>query len=31
LMVGASWVMDVIDTIGSCWDGDPNRCTYPTT
>jgi hypothetical protein len=30
LMVGASWVMDVIDTIGGCWDGDPDRCTYPT-
>ena len=31
LMVGSSWVMDVIDTIGGCWDGDPDRCTYPTT
>ena len=31
LMVGANWVMDVVDAIGGCWDGDPDRCTYPTT
>ena len=31
LMVGANWVMDVVDAIGDCWDGDPDRCTYPTT
>jgi hypothetical protein len=30
LMVGANWVMDVVDAIGGCWDGDPDRCTYPT-
>jgi hypothetical protein len=31
LMVGANWVMDVVGAIGGCWDGAPDRCTYPTT
>jgi len=29
LMVGASWVMNVVHAIGDCWDGAPDRCTYP--
>jgi hypothetical protein len=22
--------MDVVNTIGGCWNGNPDRCTYPT-
>jgi len=30
LTVNAGWVMDVVNAIGDCSDGDPDRCTYPT-
>ena len=30
LLVGVGWVMDVVDAIEIRWDGDPDRCTYPT-
>jgi hypothetical protein len=30
LLVGVVWVMDVVNAIGVCWDGNPDRCTYPT-
>jgi hypothetical protein len=30
LTVDVGWVMDVIKAIGDCWNGDPDRCTYPT-
>ena len=30
LKVDAGWVMDVVNAIGVCWDGDPDRFTYPT-
>jgi hypothetical protein len=30
LKVDAGWIMDVVNAIGGCSDGDPDRCTYPT-
>jgi len=30
LTVNAGWVMDVVNAIGDCSDGDPDRSTYPT-
>jgi hypothetical protein len=30
LTVGANRVLDVVHAIGVCWDGDPDRFTYPT-
>jgi hypothetical protein len=30
LTVDAGWFMDVVNAIGDCSDGDPDRCTYPT-
>ena len=30
LLVDVGWVMDVVDAIEIRWDGDPDRCTYPT-
>ncbi|MFM2012922.1 MAG: hypothetical protein RLZZ396_1706, partial [Planctomycetota bacterium] len=30
LTIDAGWFMNVVNAIGDCSDGDPDRCTYPT-
>jgi hypothetical protein len=31
LRIGVRWLMEVVDAIGGCWNGAPDRCTYPTS